>query len=143
VGVVTGELAPEERKAVVAELGEADRPMLIATDCMSEGINLQEHFNAVVHYDLSWNPTRHEQREGRVDRFGQESRVVRATLMYGQNNPVDAVVLKVILRKAKKIREDLGVPVPLPDNDHSLTQALMQAVLSGQRGRQKQETFEL
>ena len=142
VGVVTGELAPEERKAVVAELGEADRPMLIATDCMSEGINLQEHFNAVVHYDLSWNPTRHEQREGRVDRFGQESRVVRATLMYGQNNPVDAVVLKVILRKAKKIREELGVPVPLPDNDHSLTQALMQAVLSGQRGRQKQETFD-
>ncbi len=142
VGVVTGELAPDERKAVVAELGEADRPMLIATDCMSEGINLQEHFNAVIHYDVSWNPTRHEQREGRVDRFGQESRVVRATLMYGQNNPVDAVVLKVILRKAKKIREELGVPVPLPDNDHSLTQALMQAVLSGQRGRQKQETFD-
>jgi hypothetical protein len=142
VGVVTGELAPDERKAVVAVLGEADRPMLIATDCMSEGINLQEHFNAVVHYDLSWNPTRHEQREGRVDRFGQESRIVRATLMYGQNNPVDAVVLKVILRKAKKIREELGVPVPLPDNDHSLTQALMQAVLSGQRGRQKQETFD-
>ena len=142
VGVVTGELSPDERKSVVAELGKADHPMLIATDCMSEGINLQEYFNAVVHYDLSWNPTRHEQREGRVDRFGQESRVVRATLMYGQNNPVDAVVLKVILRKAKKIREELGVPVPLPDEDHSLTQALMQAVLSGQRGRQRQDSFE-
>lgn len=142
VGVVTGELAPEERKALVAELGEADRPLLIATDCMSEGINLQEHFNAVVHYDLSWNPTRHEQREGRVDRFGQESRIVRATLMYGRNNPVDAVVLKVILRKAQKIREELGVPVPLPDNDHSLTQALMQAVLGGHRGRQRQEAFD-
>ena len=142
VGVVTGELAPEERKALVAELGEAERPLLIATDCMSEGINLQEHFNAVVHYDLSWNPTRHEQREGRVDRFGQESRIVRATLMYGRNNPVDAVVLKVILRKAQKIREELGVPVPLPDNDHSLTQALMQAVLGGHRGRQRQEAFD-
>jgi SNF2 family DNA or RNA helicase len=47
--------------------------VLVATDCLSEGINLQEHFDAVVHYDLSWNPTRHEQREGRVDRFGQES----------------------------------------------------------------------
>lgn len=139
VGVVTGELAPEERKALVAELGESDRPLLIATDCMSEGINLQAHFNAVVHYDLSWNPTRHEQREGRVDRFGQERRIVRATLMYGRNNPVDAVVLKVILRKAQKIREELGVPVPLPDNDHSLTQALMQAVLSGHRGRQRQQ----
>ena len=32
----------------------------------SEGINLQDSFQAVVHYDLAWNPTRHEQREGRV-----------------------------------------------------------------------------
>ncbi|MCU0919416.1 MAG: hypothetical protein MUF16_03640 [Burkholderiaceae bacterium] len=142
LGVVTGELAPEERKARVAELGQADRPLLIATDCMSEGINLQEHFSAVVHYDLSWNPTRHEQREGRVDRFGQERPVVRATLMYGRNNPVDAVVLRVILRKAKKIRDELGVPVPLPDDDHSLTQALMHAVLSSRRGQQQQASFD-
>ena len=81
--------------------------------CLSEGVNLQEHFDAVVHYDLSWNPTRHEQREGRVDRFGQKSGIVRATLLYGANNPVDGAVLEVILRKADKIREELGVPVPL------------------------------
>ena len=47
--------------------------VLVATDCLCEGINLQEHFDAVVHYDLAWNPTRHEQREGRVDRFGQRA----------------------------------------------------------------------
>src|SRR5581483_3376111 len=92
-------------------------------------INLQDAFDAVVHYDLSWNPTRHEQREGRVDRFGQKSEVVRATLMYGANNPVDGAVLDVILRKAAKIRKELGVPVPLPDEGHSLTQALLKAVL--------------
>src|SRR5450756_922770 len=94
-----------------------------------QGINLQEHFDSVVHYDLSWNPTRHEQREGRVDRFGQEAKVVRATLLYGANNPVDGAVLEVILRKAEKIREELGVPVPMPDEGHTLTQALMKAVL--------------
>jgi superfamily II DNA or RNA helicase len=142
VDVVTGELSPEERKARVAALGEADRRLLVATDCLSEGVNLQEHFSAVVHYDLSWNPTRHEQREGRVDRFGQERPVVRATLMYGRNNPIDAVVLQVILRKAKKIREELGVPVPLPDDNHSLTEALMKAVLV--EGRQRtRNLFEL
>ncbi len=134
-GVVTGESTPDERRQRVDELTEADRPLLIATDCLSEGINLQHGFNAVVHYDLSWNPTRHEQREGRVDRFGQEGvlrdgkRIVRAILMWGNNNPVDAVVLEVILKKAKKIREELGVPVPLPDDDHTLTNALLQAVL--------------
>jgi hypothetical protein len=135
VGVVTGEMPPEERAERVARIGAAEGArVLVATDCLSEGINLQEHFDAVVHYDLSWNPTRHEQREGRVDRFGQPSKVVRATLLYGVNNPVDGAVLQVILRKAARIREELGVPVPVPDEGHTLTQALLKAVLLRRRG---------
>lgn len=134
VGVVTGELPAEERKEKVDTLGDAERRVLIATDCLSEGINLQEEFDSVVHYDLSWNPTRHEQREGRVDRFGQEREVVRATLMYGANNPVDGAVLEVIIRKAAKIRQELGVPVPVPDEGHTLTQVLLKAVLLKRRG---------
>ncbi len=136
VGVVTGEMPPEEREARVARIGaDEERRVLVATDCLSEGINLQEHFDAVVHYDLSWNPTRHEQREGRVDRFGQPSPTVRATLIYGADNPMDGAVLQVILRKAARIREELGVPVPIPDEGHSLTQALLKAVLLRRRGR--------
>jgi superfamily II DNA or RNA helicase len=129
IAVVTGELTADERRERVDTLGEAERRVLIATDCLSEGVNLQDDFDAVVHYDLSWNPTRHEQREGRVDRFGQQRGVVRATLIYGADNPVDGAVLEVILRKAAKIRAELGVPVPLPDDEHTLTQALLEAVL--------------
>lgn len=142
VGVVTGELTSDERKEKVAELGDAERRLLVATDCLSEGVNLQEHFDAVIHYDLSWNPTRHEQREGRVDRFGQEREVVRATLIYGENNPVDGAVLEVILRKAEKIREELGVPVPLPDDGHTLSQALMKAVMLRRTDDRKQRAFD-
>ena len=135
VDAVTGEMPPEEREDRVAEIGAAEGArVLVATDCLSEGINLQEHFDAVVHYDLSWNPTRHEQREGRVDRFGQPSPTVRATLLYGVDNPVDGAVLRVILRKAAAIREELGVPVPVPDEGHSLTQALLKTVLLRRRG---------
>jgi hypothetical protein len=135
IEVVTGELPPDERAARVARMGEVEGPrVLVATDCLSEGINLQEYLDAVVHYDLSWNPTRHEQREGRVDRFGQPRSIVRATLMYGVNNPVDGAVLDVILRKAERIRKELGVPVPVPDEGHSLTQALLKAVLLRRRG---------
>ncbi len=143
VGVVTGEVTSDERKVRVDELGDAERRVLVATDCLSEGVNLQDHFDAVVHYDLSWNPTRHEQREGRVDRFGQKSPAVRATLIYGANNPVDGAVLEVILRKAKKIGDELGVPVPLPDDGHSLSQALMKAVLlrNGERDTKRQQSF--
>ena len=135
VDAVTGEMPPEEREERVAKIGAVEGvTVLVATDCLSEGINLQEHFDAVVHYDLSWNPTRHEQREGRVDRFGQPSPTVRATLLYGADNPVDGAVLRVILRKAAAIREELGVPVPVPDEGHSLTQALLKAVLLRRRG---------
>ncbi|MCS6899124.1 MAG: helicase-related protein [Myxococcales bacterium] len=134
VVVVTGELTSDERKEKIEALDEAEKRILIATDCLSEGINLQEFFDAVVHYDLSWNPTRHEQREGRVDRFGQKRDVVRTTLMYGVNNPVDGVVLDVILRKAETIREKLGVPVPMPDQSQSLTEALLRSTLLRHRG---------
>ncbi|BCL91901.1 helicase-related protein [Ralstonia pseudosolanacearum] len=129
VKAVTGELTPDEREAAIEQLGESDTRILVATDCLSEGINLQSLFTAVVHYDLSWNPTRHEQREGRVDRFGQKAREVRSTMLYGEDNPVDGAVLQVILRKAESIRKELGVLVPMPDNEGKLTQALMNAVL--------------
>jgi superfamily II DNA or RNA helicase len=126
---VTGEFAPSEREATVEAMGEVELRILVATDCLSEGINLQNLFTAVVHYDLSWNPTRHEQREGRVDRFGQKAREVRTTMLYGQDNPVDGAVLQVILRKAESIRKELGVLVPMPDDEGKLTQALVGAVL--------------
>ena len=110
-------------------LGEYDKRILVATDCLSEGVNLQAYFNAVVHYDLSWNPTRHQQRDGRVDRFGQKSEIVRTILLYGENNPIDGAVLEVILKKARTIENRTGVQVPMPDEGGSLTKALMSAVL--------------
>lgn len=143
VQVVTGEFSPAARSGRIEAMDTSRPCVLVATDCLSEGINLQDYFDAIVHYDLSWNPTRHEQREGRVDRFGQGSEVVRATLLYGENNPVDGAVLQVILRKAENIRAELGVPVPMPDDDHRLTQALMQAVLLRGGGDRRQRNLEL
>ena len=87
----------------------------MATDCLSEGVNLQEHFQAVVHYDLAWNPTRHEQREGRVDRFGQRRTYVRAVTLYGEDNGIDGIVLDVLIRKHAAIARQTGVAVPVPD----------------------------
>ena len=129
VDAVTGNYTPHEREERIALLGLEETPVLVATDCLSEGVNLQHIFNAVVHYDLAWNPTRHEQREGRVDRFGQKSQVVRSTMLYGEDNPVDGFVLNVILRKAEAIRKDLGVLVPMPDDERSINQALVKAAL--------------
>ncbi len=129
VAAVTGALPPAEREVRIASLGEQPKRVLVATDCLSEGINLQEHFDAVVHYDLSWNPTRHEQREGRVDRYGQPSATVRTITYYGVDNQIDGLVLDVLLRKHKTIRNSLGISVPLPANTGDVVQALMNGLL--------------
>lgn len=145
VGTITGEFTPEQREERVNTLGESPKPVLVCTDCLSEGVNLQHHFNAVVHYDLAWNPTRHEQREGRVDRFGQKDKEVRCTLLYGQDNPVDGFILQVILRKAEAIRKELGILVPLPEDDERVSQALVKAALMKRKqrdDRKSQMTFD-
>jgi superfamily II DNA or RNA helicase len=126
---VTGSLAHEERQARVEALGDAERRVLIATDCLSEGINLQERFDAVIHYDLSWNPTRHEQRDGRIDRYGQTRDHVRITTIYGIDNQIDGIVLDVLLRKHHRIRTSLGISVPVPANTEQVIEAIFEGLL--------------
>ncbi len=129
VAGVTGLLPPDEREARVEQLGQAPQRVLVCTDCLSEGINLQAHFDAVVHYDLSWNPTRHEQREGRVDRYGQPSPKVRAVTYYGVDNRIDGIVLDVLLRKHHTIRSSLGISVPIPADTGQVIEAVFEGLL--------------
>jgi len=129
VQAVTGTLPPTEREQRIEEMGAHEQRVLVATDCLSEGINLQQYFNAVIHYDLSWNPTRHEQREGRADRYGQPSPTVRTLTYYGTDTQIDGIVLEVLLRKHKKIRSSLGISVPLPANTGDVVQALLSGLL--------------
>jgi superfamily II DNA or RNA helicase len=137
IEAVTGDLPPDERRARVDAMGDAGQRLLVATDCLSEGINLQNLFDTVIHYDLSWNPTRHQQREGRVDRFGQPCQLVRSVLLFSPDSAIDGAVLDVILRKAEAIRKATGVTVPLPDERGAVTGALMNAVLL-RKGRSQQ-----
>lgn len=130
VEYVTGQLPPEEREARVADLMAHDGPrVLIATDCLSEGVNLQAGFTAVVHYDLAWNPTRHEQREGRVDRFGQTAPEVRTVTYYGADNGIDRIVMDVLIRRHEKIKKSTGVSVPIPVNSATVMSALWEELL--------------
>ncbi len=132
---ITGRQGDEERRARIAEI-DADRPrVLVATDCLSEGINLQEKFTAAIHYDLPWNPNRLEQREGRVDRYGQPARQVKVIRYYGADNPVDGVVLDVLLNKAREIHKALGTHVPVPEESESVTEAVLNALFLRGYGR--------
>src|SRR6056297_122800 len=81
--VITSEDPDEIRKQNILAMEKHSPRVLIATECLSEGINLQNLFTAVMHYDLPWNPNRLEQREGRVDRFGQTAPTVKTCFLYG------------------------------------------------------------
>ena len=151
VSVTGGDGDSEQRAEMVADLANEPVRVLVATDCLSEGINLQDHFNAVVHYDLPWNPNRLEQREGRVDRFGQQHRphgqqkpTVKTVLLYGSDNPIDLVVLDVLIRKARTIRRRRGLAVPVPVESEQVVQAVVDSVLLRQReqGQQLQLALE-
>lgn len=147
VEAVTGVLTPDERRDRVADMAPADdeknnQRILVATDCLSEGINLQQLFDTVIHYDLSWNPTRHQQREGRVDRFGQPAELVRSIMMFSPDSAIDGAVLEVILRKAEEIRKATGVTVPLPDERGPVTDALMASMML-RRGGSRQLALDL
>jgi superfamily II DNA or RNA helicase len=129
VQVVTSEDPDEVRKDRIAAMEQSKHRVLIATDCLSEGVNLQHLFTGVLHYDLPWNPNRLEQREGRVDRFGQSSKTVKACLLYGADNPIDGIVLDVLLRKVREIKKDTGINVPFPEDSQSIIDTITQALL--------------
>lgn len=143
IEVITSEFDDELRREKIESMNKSERRLLIATDCLSEGINLQEGFNALLHYDLPWNPNRLEQREGRIDRFGQQATMVEVALLYGSNNPIDGVVLEVLLRKAREIRRSIGIAVPFPENSASVMEAVTNAILLKPSVSIKQVSYQL
>lgn len=101
--------------------------ILLATDAASEGIDLQNHCNKLIHVEIPWNPNVMEQRNGRIDRHGQKEREVLIwhpvgkvyqSQIDGGNVNVgtlegDAEFLMRAALKVESIREDLGSVGPV------------------------------
>ncbi len=113
---VYGELNEAQRKERLNDFQRLQKGILIATDCISEGINLQHMANIMVHYELPWNPNRLEQRNGRIDRYGQKVPEVHIRTMV-MNDTLDATILRVLVEKARRIREEFGFSPPFFGDD--------------------------
>jgi SNF2 family DNA or RNA helicase len=81
--------------------------ILIATDAAREGLNLQAYCHNLFHFDIPWNPSRMEQRNGRIDRKLQPAPEVFCHYFVYQQRPEDRI-LQVLVRKTEKIKEELG-----------------------------------
>lgn len=130
IDVVTSRLPDEDRRMRIEELAKSPRHILVCTDCLSEGVNLQNGFDCVFHYDLPWNPNRLEQRNGRIDRFGQtKDEVAIFSVFDEENNPVDRVVMNVLYQKQEEIRKRLGIYIPIADDDASVMESIMEHLI--------------
>lgn len=105
----TGVTSIERREAIKRAFNDPASPLriLICTDAAREGINLQAQCHDLVHFDLPWNPSRLEQRNGRIDRKLQPSPTVTCRYFVYAQRPED-VVLDALVRKTELIRRQLG-----------------------------------
>ena len=97
-----------DRENVKAAFNSPAAPVriLVATDAASEGLNLHRTARYLLHYDCPWNPSRLEQRNGRLDRYGQARDVT--VYHFISDTDQDVRFLAHVVRKADEIREDLG-----------------------------------
>ncbi len=107
---ITGDTPLSEREAVKAafQAPPAEHPVrvLVATDAAAEGLNFQNHCRYLIHWEIPWNPNRMEQRNGRIDRHGQERDVLICHFLH--ENRRDTPFLETLVRKVGRMRHDLG-----------------------------------
>lgn len=132
IKVIYGGMDEKEREAIKAEFqadpAVSDVRILLATDAASEGIDLQNYCHRLLHIEIPWNPNRLEQRNGRIDRHGQqfhpeifhfvpegfEERYQRGTVLADASElEADLEFLMRAAYKVEQIREDLGSVGPV------------------------------
>lgn len=131
-------LPDEKIQEVVEGFGQSasDMRVLLASDMASEGLNLHQECHQLVHYDLPWSFIRIQQRNGRIDRYGQlHSPQITALALAGDDDVTsDLRVVTKLLQKeyeANRALGDAGVLLNLHDAEIE-EQAVMRAIREGQ-----------
>ena len=106
-GTTSRQRRDDIKHAFNGEPGDHPLRILIATDAAREGLNLQRHCHDLFHFDLPWNPSRLDQRNGRIDRKLQPADEVFCRYFAFVQRPEDRV-LQVLVTKVERIREELG-----------------------------------
>ena len=125
VFTIHGGLPERKRREVFRAFDRTDKAVLVATDAISEGMNLQHAAAQVIHYELPWNPNRLEQRNGRVDRFGQQKDTVHIRTMV-MDETLDASIMSVLVEKAAEIRSQYGFSPPYFGEETDIMELLAQ-----------------
>jgi superfamily II DNA or RNA helicase len=123
--VLRGGMSSTQRLKVQERFEDSTTRVLLATDAASEGLNLQRSCRRVIHVELPWNPNRLEQRNGRVDRYGQ-TRPPEIRYLFHPESPEEQVLDQLIRKLEEMIEDRVSTPDILGvlgggDLDRSLT----------------------
>ena len=115
VETLHGGMSDVEQQRIVEDFGNAQRPvrLLICSDVASEGINLHYQCHRLIHFDLPWSLMVFQQRNGRVDRYGQVAKPQIVYLVTESTNPTirgDTRILEVLMEKDEQAYRNIGDP---------------------------------
>jgi superfamily II DNA or RNA helicase len=132
-----GSLSESERTRRFDEFAESPKAVLIATDVISEGVNLQSASCMIVHESVPYNPNRLDQRNGRIDRYGQKCPMVYIRTLYCKDTS-DEDVMELLVRKLERMRRDQGFSPPF----FATEETILRVITNKRRKRAKRETLQ-
>ena len=113
-----GGMSDLEQQRIVEEFGRSEAPIriLVASDVASEGLNLHYRSHRMIHFDIPWSLMVFQQRNGRIDRYGQEKEPdIRYMVIRTKNAKIrgDIRILEVLIRKEEQANKNIGDPALL------------------------------
>ncbi len=136
-------MSDTEQQKVVEDFGRKDSVLriLLASDVASEGINLHYFCHKLIHFDVPWSLMIFQQRNGRIDRYGQTRQPYLLYLLTDSANPAirgDRRVLEILIKKEQQANQNIGDPAAIyalytPELEEQATaEAMEQGVRSEQ-----------
>ncbi len=118
VGILHGAMSDVDQQKIVEDFGREEAPvrLLIASDVASEGINLHYLCHHLVHFDIPWSLMVFQQRNGRIDRYGQDKTPYILYLVNQSANEKikgDMRILELLIRKDEEAVKNIGDPSAL------------------------------
>ena len=115
VAVISGRMSDAEQQKIVEDFGREASPMriLVASDVASEGLNLHYLCHRLIHFDIPWSLMVFQQRNGRIDRYGQQQRPDIRYMLISSANPRikgDMRIIEILIAKEKQALENIGDP---------------------------------
>ncbi len=115
VEILHGGMSDVEQQRIVEDFGNTRRPvrLLLCSDVASEGINLHYQCHRLIHFDMPWSLMVFQQRNGRVDRYGQTATPQIVYLVTESANDTirgDTRILEVLMEKDNQAYENIGDP---------------------------------